>query len=89
MLDQPASTPAVSTTANPERPWPSKQLQGVEACRETRGWEDLIPVEEAGQMVTGGLGKRLLEEVVEVWACFKKEACMRALSVSSTDWICY
>eukprot|EP00960_Hanusia_phi_P001882 53957-Hanusia_phi.AAC.1 len=65
MLDQPATTPAVSTAANPERPWPSKQLQGVEACAETREWKDLIPVKEAGQMMTGGLGKLLVEEEVE------------------------
>eukprot|EP00960_Hanusia_phi_P061301 764802-Hanusia_phi.AAC.2 len=73
------------------QPWPAKELEGISACNETRSWEELINgrEEETGRMKTGGLGVRMAEAEVEVWACFKNDACLLALSAGGQDWICY
>eukprot|EP00960_Hanusia_phi_P033196 750335-Hanusia_phi.AAC.3 len=85
------TVPGSHPSVKPAQPWPAKELQAIQACSETRSWEELMcwNEEEAGRMSTGGLGGQLVENQVEVWACFKNEACLKALSAAMEDWICY
>eukprot|EP00960_Hanusia_phi_P071140 767479-Hanusia_phi.AAC.4 len=91
----PTTTPLPSSMTpppmpiGPAHPWPAPELQSVKACNETRSWSALQSEWYAGRMKTGGLGELLVNDLVEVWACFKNEPCIQALSANNGDWICY
>ena len=51
-------------------------------CRETRTWRQLRKASR-GQVMTGGLGKKMISHHIEVWVCVKKPECISQLRVSA------
>mmetsp|Transcript_95455 Transcript_95455/g.153957 ORF Transcript_95455/g.153957 Transcript_95455/m.153957 type:complete len:521 (+) Transcript_95455:1157-2719(+) len=55
---------------------------GLPACTETRGWQELL-LDSSGPSSlfrTGGLGKRMVPYVVEVWGCVLLHPCLQSVT---------
>ena len=56
------------------------------ACAETRTWPELFELNEQGAMVTGGLGRKIIVDKIEVWVCLlDKGDCLGDISTIAMD----
>eukprot|EP00286_Rhodomonas_abbreviata_P010215 CAMPEP_0181328488 /NCGR_PEP_ID=MMETSP1101-20121128/22749_1 /TAXON_ID=46948 /ORGANISM="Rhodomonas abbreviata, Strain Caron Lab Isolate" /LENGTH=1128 /DNA_ID=CAMNT_0023437393 /DNA_START=399 /DNA_END=3785 /DNA_ORIENTATION=- len=83
-----SSYPTASAPASSSMSWGTDPRFTIAACNETRTWEDLGSLMDAGDVVTGGLGLLMTVDAEEVWLCFKQHPCAAAAGLTPQG-MCY